>query len=104
MFSHTYVLTEMKSDATVLSRGDMREADMKCKVAACLLSSPPDHFLLLAPSHLPFPRPPATLTRSGKDVPESSFCYQFISRYRSFLRKCVQMQHQYTNIDDPSPK
>ena len=67
----------------------MREADMKCKVAACLLSSPPDHFLLLAPSHLPFPRPPATLTRSRKDVPESSFWYGLIGRYPFSLAEGV---------------
>lgn len=48
----------------------MREADMKCKVAARLLSPPPDHFLLPAASHLPFLGFPARLTRSRKVAAE----------------------------------
>jgi hypothetical protein len=47
---------------------------MKCKVAARLLLLSPDHFLLQAPSHLPFSHFPATLTRSRKLAAEGTFC------------------------------
>jgi hypothetical protein len=56
----------------------MREADMKCKVAVCLLSPPPDHFLLPAASHLPFLSFPATLTGSRKLAAEDDFCCQLL--------------------------
>jgi hypothetical protein len=52
----------------------MRDADMKCKVAACLLSPSPDHFLLQAPSRLLFSCFPATLARSRKLAAEGTFC------------------------------
>jgi hypothetical protein len=61
------------------SWGDMREADMKCKVAVRLLSPPPDHFLLPTASRLPFPGLPARLTRSRKLTAEDAFCCQFLA-------------------------
>jgi len=56
----------------------MREADMKCKVAARLLSPASDHFFLQAASHLPFPLSPARLTRSRKLAAEEAFCCQLL--------------------------
>ncbi len=54
----------------------MHEADMKCKGAACLLLSSPDHALVKAAYLLHSILIAATLTRSRKLVAESTFCHQ----------------------------
>ena len=57
----------------------MREADMKCKVAAWLLPSFLSESPVQAASLLHFPALAGRLTRSRKLAAEDAFCCQFVA-------------------------
>jgi hypothetical protein len=61
------------------SGGDMREVDMKCKVAPRLLPSLLSDSLVQAASLLHFPALADRLTRSRKLTAEDAFCCQFLA-------------------------
>jgi len=58
----------------------MREADMKCKVAACLLPTKPKTDTPEVPSPLRFSAIAGRLTRSRKLAAEDAFCYEFVAQ------------------------
>jgi hypothetical protein len=74
------------------SRGDMREADMKCKVAACLLLSLLSDPLVRAACLLHSALIAGRLTRSRKVAAEDAFCCQF-SAQTIHLRLTVRVKH-----------
>ncbi len=64
----------------------MREADMKCKVAACLLPTFLSESPVQAASLLHFPALAGRLTRSRKVAAEDAFRCQFVhSLWRSLV-------------------
>lgn len=71
------------------SRGEMREADMKCKVAAWLLPSPLSHLLVQVAYLLRFLPIAGRLTRSRKLVAECTFRYQSLSAVLHFSQITV---------------
>jgi hypothetical protein len=62
----------------MLTWGDMREADMKCKAAAWLLPSSLRNLLVQVAYHLHFSALAGRLTRSRKLAAEDAFCCQLL--------------------------
>jgi hypothetical protein len=76
----------------------MRDGDIRGKVAVYLLSPSPDHFLLQAAPHLPFPHSPATLTRSRKLAAEGTFCFELNRSVFSLQGVCMLKQASARDI------